>query len=145
MGYICLFFLQRFHFIPEFPYITFVLDELGLAHNTQDLRHGGNVDGVNDPYLTTLARFQSSVGSTLSSGNGAAESGVGGGQSDGRVEVLLGGDSASTVAVALSSGTVTMKSKYTASHSNYSISPTRSCRGQRQASMWKGGFRCRRW
>lgn len=76
------------------------------------LGHGGDVDSVNSPDLAILTRLQSSIGSALSSSNGAAECGVGGSQGDGRVEVLLGGDSASAVAVALGSGTIAIKSQY---------------------------------
>lgn len=81
------------------------------SHDTSNLGHGGDVDGVNNPDLAVLARAQPSVSSTLGSGNGAAESGIGGGQGDGRVKVLLSSDSAGAVAVALGSGTVAIESQ----------------------------------
>lgn len=85
---------------------------LGCSHETLSLGHGEDVDSVNTPNLSILTRLQSSIGSALSRSNGATECFIGGSQSDGRVEVLLGGDSAGAVTVALGSGTIAIENQY---------------------------------
>jgi hypothetical protein len=107
------FFFVDFHHTHGFPQFTYVLQVLaGCFHNNSILGHGGDVDRVNDPDLAVLTRLKASVGSALSSSNGATKRGIGGSQGDGRVEVLLGSDSAGAVAVALRSGAVAVGNQY---------------------------------
>lgn len=116
-----------------------------IPHYTPTLGHGKDVDGVNNPDLALLARLQSSVSSTLSSGNGVAKGGIGGGQSDSRVQVLLGSDSAGTVAIALGSSAVAIEKSVTGNDTVFVESHTRSCTAQRHENKKKGGLQSQHW
>lgn len=68
--------------------------------------HGGNVNLLDSPHLSTLAGSNLGVSSTAGASNSRAKGGISRGESDNSVQVLLRSDSSGAVVVALSSRTV---------------------------------------